>query len=1075
MLRLRDRCPASIRFTLPQLLFGLLATSVTLVGLAGCGSQKLASSGDAPPVILSWSPPADAPYGTPLTDAQLNASSLVGGSFVYQPSAGVVLHGGSQQLAVTFTPTRESDGSPITKTVVLNIIPIPSVLSWNSPQPMPAGTALTSAQLNAVSTVPGSFSYTPAPGTLLDPGVHQLTAVFTPLNTRDYQSSRVTTNIEVQPAKSPVPPQLSWTTPKDITYGTPLRDVQLNANTDAAGTIHYEPTLGTLLDAGTHQLTALFTPIDSTQYSSTTTTVFINVTRAKAAVTWSNPQPIMVGTSLGPNQLNATSTLSGSMVYSQTVGSLLPVGDHQLTVSFTPTEAQNYLPAQASVVLTVKPSKLPVQLSWPVPADVSYGTQLSPAQLNAAATVPGTFTYTPAAGAMLPAGNQQLTVTFTPSDPDSYASATSSTNLLVRAAQPTLTWPTLAPIQAGTALSNSQLDASASIPGTITYNPTLGTVLPSGIQQLTATFTPIDAQNYLPAQASVILTVQEQSQSQLTVTPAMLPLGQSTIVLSGGTFSQAATVKVGGRNALYVSAEQNTLRATIFIPPWQAGTTSIEVTDPALKFGSGIASGKVTSTPVTFDAAARFARQATMGPRPDVVLHIQDVGFPQFIQEQMQQPSYQYTLQPAAPTQWVRNTVLGNSVLRQRVALALSSFIVTSAEDTAAVDYAMWEHTLEQDAFGNFRKLITDTALNPCMGRFLNLSGNWASTSATVHPNQNFAREMMQLFTIGPVMLHEDGSTVVDANGNPVPSYTQDDVLAMSNVLTGWGNPAPVNPAWTDQGIDYSLPLVAFEQYHDRSSKVLFGSVNFPSGQTAADDMSLAFDAIFSHPNLPPFIATRLIGQLVTSNPSPDYVARISRVFEDNGQGVRGDLGAVVTAILLDPEARAGDSGTTNQQFGVLHDPMTIFFEALNGLQVAPNDDQFIDGNLIPAEQVFTPPSVFGYDSPTYVIPGTTTVSPAFQLLNDKTLIGESQLLNAVSQEKLFVNWSTGPSWLDTNFTVLPDYVEAINHLFFSGRLTATQTDLITSLAATTPGLLLDQSHQAAFLALNTDRFGVAQ
>lgn len=530
---------------------------------------------------------------------------------------------------------------------------------------------------------------------------------------------------------------------------------------------------------------------------------------------------------------------------------------------------------------------------------------------------------------------------------------------------------------------------------------------------------------------------------------------------------------VAGRDALYVNASNNTLRATIFLPPWQTGTTTIEVIDPALQYGTGAVAAPIAPTPVTFDAAARFARQATMGPRPDLVLHIQQVGFQQFIQEQMQVPSYQYSPQPAVTTQWVRNSVLGNNVLRQRVALALSSFIVTSAEDTAAVDYAMWEHTLEQDAFGNFRDLMTDTALNPCMGRFLNLAGNWAATSASVHPNQNFAREFMQLFTIGPVMLNDDGSTKVDGNGNPVPSYSQNDVLAMTNILTGWNYPAPLNPVWTDQGIDYSEPLVAIEQYHDTTSKTLLGTTT-PTNQSAAADMRMAFDTIFAHPNLPPFIAVRLIGQLVTSNPTPDYVTRISRVFEDNGKGVRGDLSAVVTAILTDSEARSGDSGNTSVQFGVLHDPMTLLIEALNGMQVAPNDDQFIDANAIPAEQIFTPPSVFGYDRPNYTVPGSTLISPAFQLLNDKTLIGEAQLLKGVTQEQIFVNWSTGPSWLDTNFSTVPDYIEALNHLFFSGQLTAAQQDLINVQSTSNGGSLLDNLHQAAFLALNIDSFGVA-
>ena len=1032
--------------------------------------QVLPKSKQAP--VLAWPTPGPIQYGAPLTEVQLNANSSVAGTISYSPTLGSVLSAGSHQLTASFIPSDGNDYLPATSTITLVVTPAKPSLKWPSPKPIKQGTSLNAAQLNASASVPGTFTYTPSFGSVLDAGTQPLTAVFTPTDATNYLTAQTNTTLQV--IAQPTSPALAWTAPSQITYGTPLSTVQLNASASVPGTFTYSPSLGTVLNAGIHQLSVTFSPTDSSKYVTVTGNTSILVKPFQPVLSWRTPSAIQAGTPLSTTQLNAASPIQGTISYSPALGSILPAGMQQLTATFVPSDSQDYLPVQASVLIHVLPvNQTAPSLSWSTPADITYGTALSSTQFNASASVPGSFAYYPAPGTVLAAGVHQVSVTFQPSDTTTYVPATATVNITVHPAQPTIIWSSPSPIQQGSALGTAQLSASTSIPGSFTYTPGLGTVLASGTQQLTATFTPTDTQDYLSAQATIPLSVLPAPVT-LTVSPAVLPLGQSTIVVSGGTFSPAATVTVGGRQATVMNVSSTTLTVSAFVAPWQSGAALVQVSDAALQSGSGTASAPIVATQASFDAAARFSRQAAFGPRPDVVLHIQQVGLEGFLDEQVQLPAFNYDQQHGAPTEWVQNTVLGQNVLRQRVAYALSSFLVTYSQNFLFQDYAMWEHTLEQDAFGNFRTLMTDVALNPCMGRTLNLDQNWATTTPNQHPNQNFAREFMQLFTIGPNMLNDDGSQILDAQGNPVPSYGQNDVFAMTNALTGWGTPPPVNSQWSLYGVDFSLPMVPFDAYHDQTSKTLFGNITLPANQTATQDMKLAFDAVFAHPNVPPFIATRLIQQLVTSNPSPEYVTRISHVFENNGNGVRGDLQAVVKAILLDPEARSGDTGTYNAQFGTLHDPMTLFLEALNGMQVAPNDDQFVSNSAIPAENIFAAPSVFGYDSPTYQIPGSTLTSPAFQLVNDKNLIAQGQLLEAVTQGQIFVNWATGPSWLETTFRSIPDYVEAVNHLFFSGRLTQDQQSILLNHANSTQGSLTDQMHEIAFLALNSDSFGVA-
>src|SRR6185312_3068802 len=253
-------------------------------------------------------------------------------------------------------------------------------------------------------------------------------------------------------------PTITWANPADIVYGTVLSATQLNATASVPGTFVYTPAAGIVLNAGAGQtLSVSFTPTDAANYTSATATVSINVLKATPVLTWPTPADIVYGTALGATQLNATANVAGTFVYSPAAGEVLHAGAGQtLSVSFTPTDADNYTSATKTVAINVL--KATPVLTWPTPADIVYGTALGAAQLTATANVAGTFVYTPAAGEVLHAGAAQtLSVSFTPTDAANYTTATKSVAINVLKATPVITWATPADIIYGTALNTTQL------------------------------------------------------------------------------------------------------------------------------------------------------------------------------------------------------------------------------------------------------------------------------------------------------------------------------------------------------------------------------------------------------------------------------------------------------------------------------------------------------------------------------------------------------------------------------------------------------------------------------------------
>ena len=678
-------------------------------------SVSLAVIGKTVPVI-TWANPVAIAYGTPLSATQLNAAASVPGTFTYLPVVGTVLSAGIQTLSATFTPTDIATYDIATATVSLTVNKVTPTITWATPAAVTVGTTLSSSQLNATASVPGSFVYTPVTGTILNSvGSQSLSVTFTPTDTVNYTTASASVSLTVV---AKVTPTITWATPAAVTVGTALSSTQLNATASVPGNFVYTPVSGTVLStAGIQTLSVIFTPTDAVKYNTASATVSLTVTGsapltnvALAAnggvatasatysasypassvnngdrkgsvwgagggwyngrkgtfpewvqvtfngqktitevdvfsiqdafatpvvptastifskygvtgfnvqycsdptsatctatgtgwvtvtngsitantlvwrpvifpavttdrirvqvtaspdgysrlaevevygisgggvvpttptITWANPTAISYGTALSTTQLNATASVPGTFTYLPAAGTVLAAGTQTLTATFTPTDTVNYSNATASVSLTV--NKVTPVITWATPSAVPVGSSLSAIQLNAAASVAGTFVYTPVSGSLLSTvGTQTLTVIFTPTDTVNYTTASAGVSLTVTAKLlPTITWANPTAISYGTALSTTQLNATASVPGTFTYLPAAGTVLAAGTQTLTATFTPTDTVNYSNATASVSLTVNKVTPVITWATPSAVPVGSS---LSAIQLNAAASV-----------------------------------------------------------------------------------------------------------------------------------------------------------------------------------------------------------------------------------------------------------------------------------------------------------------------------------------------------------------------------------------------------------------------------------------------------------------------------------------------------------------------------------------------------
>jgi uncharacterized protein (DUF1800 family) len=416
---------------------------------------------------------------------------------------------------------------------------------------------------------------------------------------------------------------------------------------------------------------------------------------------------------------------------------------------------------------------------------------------------------------------------------------------------------------------------------------------------------------------------------------------------------------------------------------------------------------------VTPRAAARFLDQATWGPTPASIAELESLGFTSWLNQQFasnvsnlpDQPlltSTGTTNQNAAPVQAVffQNAITGPDQLRQRMAFILSQIWVVSQQSGIGNAYAYppYWRVFRDNAFGNYRDLIQAVTLNPAMGGYLNMvNNNKTNVAAGEVPNENYARELMQLFTLGLTQLNPDGSPVV-VNGVSPPTYTAADVTAVSQVLTGWTfATVPGATAKNNNPAYYFGQMIPVQAEHDTTAKTVLG-VKIPANQTVEQDLASLLDILMAQPTMAPFISQQLIQHLVTSNPSPAYIQRVSAVFSNDGTGVAGNLQAVITAILMDPEARAADipSATESISFGHMREPILFMSNVLRALFATVTATNTISGDASElGENLFNAGSVFSYFSPqNHTEFGL--FGPEFEIYSTQTAADRVNLVNSV-------------------------------------------------------------------------------
>lgn len=412
-----------------------------------------------------------------------------------------------------------------------------------------------------------------------------------------------------------------------------------------------------------------------------------------------------------------------------------------------------------------------------------------------------------------------------------------------------------------------------------------------------------------------------------------------------------------------------------------------------------------------------------------------------------------------------------DDLLRNKIAQVYSQIFVVSRgnDDLVGGDgLAAYYDMLRKNAFGNFKDLLLDVTLHPAMGVYLNhLNNPKAIPALNIYPDENYAREVMQLFSIGLLQLNPDGSYQLDEEGNTIPTYNQSVIKNLAKVFTGLSgggicfdddlrcdgeyefDPWFGMDRWS---LNYSVPMKMYMEFHDRSQKTIFDGHVIPAYQTGIKDVEMAVNYLFNHPNVGPFIGKQLIQKLVTSNPSPAYVEDITRIFNDNGQGVRGDMGAVIKGILLHPEARSCHSLTDSKQ-GKLQEPMIRYLELIKLLDIIPTKD----GELLFAhfflEQVnqnlFSSPTVFNFYRPDYqpsgMIAENGLVAGEFQLHNSLTSLQYLARLDDILLQKrvLQPHWMYNFNWgiyhtddrsVLKKYASDPEaYINYLNRYFFKG------------------------------------------
>jgi uncharacterized protein (DUF1800 family) len=679
----------------------------------------------------------------------------------------------------------------------------------------------------------------------------------------------------------------------------------------------------------------------------------------------------------------------------------------------------------------------------------------------------------------------------------------------------------------GIAGGNAQIGTIvANADGSVTYTAPAVVPTPNNVVKLTAVSvddpTVSISQNIAVDNPIPILT---------SGAPMAFDVGPATVVLTGSNFINGAQVLMNGAPVPTTFNSGGQLTASI--SPTESGNLDLQILNPS----PGPATStdliaQVNGTPPTLlvspEDASRFLAEATFGATDSDIHHLSMIGYTAWLNEQFNTPA---TLHEPAVEQalilnnapcnvgdlkcnaalFVQNNqqetylqqtfwqqaITGNDQLRQRVKYTLTELFVISSTNPAVQNMprgmANYYDLLGADAFGNFRQLLEDVTLNPMMGQFLSILAN-DKGDANRDPDENYAREVMQLFTIGLYQLNPDGTQKLDPTGKPIPTYSNTDVLGLAKVFTGfsWNVPADQSDnAWSNcceyVGTGFGEDILQMQNYpnHHSTAEKDFLGVTIPT-QSSPDpvgDLKIALDTFFNHPNLPPFFCKQMIQHLVTSNPSPAYVGRVAAVFQDNGSGVRGDMKAILQAILLDPEARNSVAASTNPQYGKVREALVRYTEWARAFTAQSRNGSFNLGSTEDpiyglGEMSLRSPSVFNWFAPGYVPPGTSIeqagmVAPEMEMTDVSTVVGYLNYLqsaigaDAINGPDVFSNYST-----EIALAATPDQLlDRINLLLMAGEMDAT---LRSQILAAVNYIPVPAGDQTAINAALTNRVKMA-
>lgn len=506
------------------------------------------------------------------------------------------------------------------------------------------------------------------------------------------------------------------------------------------------------------------------------------------------------------------------------------------------------------------------------------------------------------------------------------------------------------------------------------------------------------------------------------------------------------------------------------------------------------------------ELASRFLQQATFGPTLEAIRALEASGnaFGDWIEQQMALTPTRHSelfetfeFENNFPVShekgiiWCHGAISGPDQLRQRMAWALSQIFVVgelgSQGRNQTEEWLVFYDIFVDNAFGNFRDLLQQVTLSPKMGEYLTYVNN-RKASGVRKPDENYAREVMQLFTIGLWQLNPDGSLVHDANGEAIPTYSNADIETHARVFTGLTHAPKRDEA---DGINRLDPMVPREDFHDTESKTLFDGTFLPAGRSTMEDVSALLDRLFLHPNTPPFVSRLLIQRLVCSNPSPGFIARVASVFRDNGSGQRGDLGATLRAILLDPEARsaalAADDG-----HGALREPLIRFLHLCRAFRLSSNRDDgaflILDLENDIKQFPYNSFSVFNFYLPDHQPTGPFVrrglFAPEFQILDEPSAVRGLNLCIELVRDGLFryiSNRGAPQGQLDftSEIAMASDASALIDHLdlvLTAGRLSPQSRQIILEAVEQLPATAReDRVKRALVLLVATPEFAVIQ